>query len=305
MPLRLPPLGPLRLFEAAGRHLSFKLAAQELGVTPSAVSHGIDTLEEFLGTRLFDRGPRGLSLTAAGRDYLPYVSDALAGIAIATQRLPDHRSARDVSISCTQAFASRLLIPALRLFQQQHPQVSVSLDTSRRQVGFTADGFDLAIRMGRGPWPGLYSEKLVTEYLVPVCAPALEKTLPSGAERFARASLLHVTSVTEDWSFWLQEAGVDGVDLAGGLRFDGIQLVFDAAREGLGIAIGRKPLIDPELSRGDLVPASDIVVESGVGYWLVSPDAIDERSPAALLRRWLAAHFSDNAHRERKKLTRG
>jgi LysR family glycine cleavage system transcriptional activator len=306
MALRLPPLAPLRLFEAAGRHCSFKLAAQELGVTPSAVSHGIDSLEDWLGVKLSERGPRGLSLTAAGKDYLPYVSEALSSIAIATQRLPDRRSAWDISISCTPTFASRLLIPALRHFQEQHPKFTVSLDSSHRHVGFPVDGFDLAIRMGRRPWPGLHSEKLLTEHLVPVCTPACLADLPApGSSRFFGATLLHVTSVTEDWATWLEGAGIEGIDLAKGLRFDGIQLAFDAAKEGLGIAIGRRPLIDPELARGELVPAAELTVESAVGYWLVSSQAVEDRAPAGILRRWLVEHMTPPAQQAGQKLTRG
>lgn len=306
MALRLPPLAPLRLFEAAGRHCSFKLAAQELGVTPSAVSHGIDSLEDWLGVKLFDRGVRGLSLTAAGQDYLPYVSEALSSIAIATQKLPNRRNEWDISISCTPTFASRLLIPALRRFQEKHPKFAVSLDTSHRHVGFPVDGIDLAIRMGREPWPGLHSARLVSEYLVPVCTPAYLKALPSGASRFSRATLLHVTSVTEDWAAWLETAGIEDIDLAKGLRFDGIEQAFDAAKAGLGMAIGRRPLLDPELASGGLVQAADLVVESAVGYWLVSSDAVDDRTPAGILRRWLAEDMADPAHiPAREKLTRG
>lgn len=286
MPLRLPPLPALRLFEAAGRHCSFKLAAQELALTPSAVSHGIDSLEDWLGVKLFERGPRGLSLTAAGQDYLPYVSEALASIAIATQRLPDRRSAWDIAISCTPTFASRLLIPALRRFQEQHPKFSVSLDTSHRRVGFPVDGIDLAIRMGREPWPGLFSARLMSEHLVPVCTPAYLATLPA-KERLAHATLLHVTVVTEDWATWLQAAGIEGVDTGKGLRFDGIEYAFEAAKHSLGIAIGRRPLVDPELTSGVLVPAGEPAIESAAGYWLVSPQTLDPASPAGLLRQWL------------------
>ncbi|MGF6505974.1 DNA-binding transcriptional LysR family regulator [Paraburkholderia sp. 32] len=151
MPLRLPPLPALRCFEAAGRHQSFKLAAAELNVTPSAISHGIVGLEGALGVELFVREPRGISLTAIGADYLSYVSEAFSLIAIGTQRLPNHRADRPVALSCAPTFASRWLLPPLAGFRARWPHVVVSVDTSRRQVGFPVDGFDFAIRMSRAP----------------------------------------------------------------------------------------------------------------------------------------------------------
>src|SRR5271154_1374965 len=136
MPLRLPPLSSLRFFEAAGRHGSFKLAAAELNVTPSAVSHGIVALEQALGVELFLRGPRKLSLTPEGADYLPYVSEALSLIAIGTQRLPTNQPNRTIAVSCAPTLASRWLLPRLHDFSSRWPNISVTVDTSRRQVGF-------------------------------------------------------------------------------------------------------------------------------------------------------------------------
>src|SRR5580658_1765237 len=130
MPLRLPPLSSLRFFEAAGRHRSFKLAAAELNLTPSAVSHGILGLEQALGGELFIREPRKLSLTPAGADYLPYVSEALSLIAIGTQRLPNNRTSRTIAVSCAPTLASRWLLPRLHRFSSRWPDTSVAVDTS-------------------------------------------------------------------------------------------------------------------------------------------------------------------------------
>src|SRR5581483_4300883 len=132
MALRLPPLSALRLFEAAGRHASFKLAAAELHITPSAVSHGIVALERWLGIELFERGPRGLALTEAGRDYLPYVSEALTMIATGTQRLPSKRADRKIVVSSAPTFAARVLLPNLPRFRARHPEISVAIDSSHR-----------------------------------------------------------------------------------------------------------------------------------------------------------------------------
>jgi DNA-binding transcriptional LysR family regulator len=306
MALRLPPLPSLRLFEAAGRHVSFKLAAEELGVTPSAVSHGIVALERWLGIALFERGARGLSLTAAGTEYLPYVSEALSMIATGTQRLPSRRADRRIRLSCAPTFASRWLLPGLQRFRERHPGIAIEIDTSHRQVGFPVDGVDLAIRMGRGPWPGLASTRLVGERLVPVCAPAYRDSLPPsrlGAQRGAgegggveltRATLIHVTSVSEDWAAWAEAAGMGSesdagarLDLAGGLRFDTVHLAFEAAMAGLGVAIGRRPLVDHDLNKGTMVEAAGPVVESATAYWLVGAETAKGRPDIAAFTRWL------------------
>jgi LysR family transcriptional regulator, glycine cleavage system transcriptional activator len=291
---RLPPLRLLRLFEAAGRHKSFKLAAQELGVTPSAVSHGIHSLEKWLGVALFSRGPRGLSLSAAGREYLPYISDALSAIAVGTQRIPDRRDERQVRVSCAPTFAFRLLMPALQRFRQRHPTFTVSLDTSRERVIFPDPGVDLAIRMDQGPNPKLSATRILAEHLVPVCSPSYLRSLirREGRPAFSRATLLHVTTVTEDWSTWLQAAGQGAAGLGPGMRFDKIYLALGAAVAGLGVAIGRRPLVHAELSSGALVQADDRVIGCATSYWLVGSGAARERPAVTAFRRWLIDEMS-------------
>jgi DNA-binding transcriptional LysR family regulator len=288
MPLRLPPLSSLRLFEAAGRLRSFKLAAAELNVTPSAVSHGIVGLEETLGVELFVRGPRGLSLSAAGVDYLSYVSEAFALLAVGTQRLPALRKS-GISVSCAPTFAARWLLPRLAEFRKRRPQVDVTVDTSRRQVGFPADGFDFAIRMSRVPSTDAAWTRLFGEALLPVCTPTYRETLldAGGKVDLRRATLIHVMPASEDWPAWLDGASVKDVDVAAGLRFDTIELAFAAAASGLGVAIGRRPLIDPELASGVLVAASANSFVAATAYWLVSSAAVENRPDLAAFRDWL------------------
>lgn len=284
MALRLPPLSALRLFEAAGRHVSFKLAAEELRLTPSAVSHGIVALERWLGIALFDRGPRGLALTDAGRDYLPYVAEALTMIATGTQRLPSKRADRKIMVSSAPTFAARVLLPNLARFRARHPDISVAIDTRHRQVGFPIDGVDLAIRMGRGAWPGLASTRLLGERLVPVGAPDYVRKLDGD---LTRAALIHLSPATEDWAAWAEAIGCDGLDLARGLSVDTIQMAVDAAIAGLGLMIGRRPLIDRELADGRLVPASLATLDGATAYWLVGAEAIEARPDIAAFKRWV------------------
>ncbi|MGK9233158.1 LysR family transcriptional regulator [Inquilinus limosus] len=289
MPLRLPPLSSLRFFEAAGRHLSFKLAAAELNVTPSAVSHGIVGLERALGVELFVREPRKLSLTPEGADYLPYVSEALSLIAIGTQRLPGSGERRTITVSCAPTFAARWLLPRLHRFGERWPNSGVTVDTSRRQVGFPVDGFDFAIRMSRATAAGAAWTRLFGESLVPVCSPGYCETLAGdgGAVDLRRAALIHVTPASEDWQAWLERVGIEGVDLAGGLRVDTIQMAFEAAAMGLGVALGRRPLVDRDLASGALVELGLPAIEAETAYWLVGSEGADRRPDLLGFRRWL------------------
>jgi len=291
MPLRLPPLPALRFFEAAGRLQSFKLAAAELNVTPSAVSHAIVGLEQALGIDLFVRGARGLFLTPAGADYLTYVGEALSLIAIGTQRLPIRRTATAIAISCAPTFASRWLLPRLQGFSALWPDTSVMIDTSRRQVAFPVDGFDFAIRMSRTPVGGLVWTKLLGEHLVPVCSPAYREALLDGKGNvdLRRATLIHVTPTSEGWQTWFDARGIDDIDVTGGLRFDTFDLAFGAAVVGLGVALGRRPLVDRELTCGDLVELSCDMVDAEIAYWLVNSEAADRRPDLRGFKRWLIA----------------
>lgn len=294
MPYRLPPLNSLRLFEAAGRHLSFKLAAEELNVTPSAVSHGIRSLEAWLGAALFARDHRGLALTEAGGAYLPRVREALERLATATEAVPGRRPTGRLSVSVAPSFGVRWLIPNLPRFSERHPDIEVSLDTTRRRIDFPRDGVDLAIRMGRGDWPDLYAHCLVVEELVPVCAPVLAETIGTAADLAGR-TLLHVTSVTEDWAAWARLGGVDGLDLDRGQRFDTIDMALEAAAEGLGVAIGRLPLIAMDLAAGRLVSVLGPPRRAETAYWLVAGRESLARPEVVSFRDWICAELKEGA----------
>ncbi|CAB3637930.1 Glycine cleavage system transcriptional activator [Paraburkholderia sediminicola] len=297
MPLRLPPLPALRFFEAAGRHQSFKLAAAELNVTPSAISHGIVGLEQSLGVELFVREPRGISLTTAGADYLSYVSEAFSLIAIGTQRLPNHRANRPIALSCAPTLASRWLLPRLAAFRARWPDANVTVDTSHRQVGFPVDGFDFAIRLSRAPVAGTAWTRLFGERLVPVCSPAYVDNLRDahGNIDLRHATFIHVNSASEDWQAWFDGVAIDGtatdgIDLNDGLRVDTIQLAFEAASMGLGVALGRRPLVDCDLASGALVEASPHTIASSTAYWLVSAqntESAANRPELSDFKRWL------------------
>lgn len=286
MAYRLPPLNALRHFEAAGRLSSFKAAAQELNLTPSAVSHGVQTLEQWLGVDLFLRGNRTLALTEAGRVYLPQVRAILESIVKASDSVPGRKPTGKLAVSVPPTFGIRWLLPRLARFKEAHPEIEVSVDTNHRLVEIPRDGVDVAIRMGRGDWPGLKATCLVHEKLVPVCAPRLAAAIVSPAD-LATSTLLHVVDASEDWHAWSALAGVELPGPAHGLRFDTIQMALEAAAAGLGIAIGRLPLVEPELADGKLVTVLGPPQDCATGYWLVTGADSPPRPEVARFYAWI------------------
>ncbi|RJF82431.1 transcriptional regulator GcvA [Azospirillum cavernae] len=293
MAYKLPPLSTLRVFEAAARLLSFKEAADELLLTPSAVSRSVQALEDWLGTPLFVRGLRAVALTEAGVAYAPQVRAALDGLARATAAVPGRRAHGALSISAAPTFGLRWLMPRLRRFKARHPGIAITLDTSRRPVDFPRDGVDLAIRMGTGPWPGLEALHLATESLIPVCAPALAASI-ARPEDLAGQPLLHVTQVSQEWAHWAAARGVAGLDVSSGLRFDTIQYAANAAIEGLGVAMGRHPVVDSDLESGALVAVLGPAVPSSTAYWLVCAPESLERADVRAFRDWIRRELADD-----------
>jgi LysR family glycine cleavage system transcriptional activator len=287
MPIPLPPLPSLRLFEAAARHESFRKAAEELGLTASAVSHGVDSLEKWLGVELFRRRPRGVTLTPAGRHLLPYVSEGLSMIALGAQRLPGRRAERRVVLSVAPSFAQLFLVPRLPRFRALHPGIRISIDTSHRQALFPMEGVDLSIRMGKGAWPGVKSDLLFRERLVPIVSPAyLASASRNGTIDWPKATYLRVSSVEYDWNAWIEGAQAK-VEVVDDLHFDTTMLASEAASAGLGIAIGRMPLVVPDLNAGRLVKADARIVDIETGYWLVGPSGQETRPAIQSFRKWL------------------
>src|SRR5262245_59291895 len=252
MPIQFPPLPPLRLFEAAARHESFRKAAEELGLTASAVSHGVDSLEQWLGVELFRRRPRGVTLTPAGRAFLPYVSEGLSMIAVGAQRLPGRKSERRIALSVAPTLAQRFLVPRLSRFRSLHPGVRLTIDTSHRQMLFPLDGVDLAIRLGKGAWPGVKSDLLFRERLVPVASPAyIASVSRNGSIDWSKVTLLRISAIENDWNAWIEGAKAK-IEIADDMHFDSIQLAMDAAAAGMGAVIAHLPLVAADLREGRL-----------------------------------------------------
>jgi LysR family transcriptional regulator, glycine cleavage system transcriptional activator len=290
--LKLPPLSGLRLFEAAARCGSFKQAAHELNLTPGALSHGIDSLENWLDVELFERKAHGIILTAAGHQFLPYVSEALAMIATGLLRLPSRRFEERLSISSFSLFASKVLLPRLHKFQALYPNMTITVDVSREIVHLPSDEFDVAIRSGRDSWPKLSCDLLGRLAFIPVGAPGyLRDVSRDGALDWSRATLIQIPTSAEDWETWCNHSRID-VSAARKIIVSSVQLALEAAADGLGIAIGRLPLINDDLAAGRLAVAVDHIVPVLTGYWFVAPPGVETRREIVAFRNWLIKETS-------------
>ncbi|MBM3643169.1 MAG: transcriptional regulator GcvA [Alphaproteobacteria bacterium] len=285
----LPPLNGLRAFEAAARHMSFTEAAHELSVTQAAISHQVRGLEQRLGLRLFVRRNRSLLLSEAGQAYLPPVRAAFDQLHEATEKLLNKDKGGALTVTTTASFATKWLVPRLGGFQRAHPEIDVRIATGTGLVDFAREDVDIGIRYGRGQWPALVAERLVAEDVMPVCAPSLLKG-PNALRKPAdlkRATLLHIGTFPDDWQVWLTAAGVKGVDATRGVTFDLALAAYQAAMDGLGVALGRQPLVAPDLKAGRLVMPFDFKMSTELAYYLVYPtDAIRRRKIKAF-RDWL------------------
>ncbi len=277
-PRKLPPLNALRAFEAAARHLSFTKAAEELHVTPGAVSQQVKALEEYLGLTLFRRLNRALTLTEEAEHCLPTLREGFDKLTEATQLLTATETQNRLSVSAAPSFASKWLVPRLGKFQQDHPDIDVWVSADMELADFAKDGVDVAIRYGAGTYPGLHIERLLTESVFPVCSPDLltgQNPLKS-LEDLAHHTLLHDSSPDHDescpdWPMWLKASGAKHVDGNRGLRFNQSSLVLEAAISGRGVALAKSTLATTDLAAGRLAKPFDIAVPIEFAYYVVCP----------------------------------
>lgn len=287
---RLPPLNALRTFEAAARHVSFIHAAEELAVTPGAISRQVKALEQWLGAPLFRRAHRQVSLTPLGRSYLEAVSEPLEALALATDRASRREATRPLAIYCYPTFALRWLVPRWGRFYDAHPEIDVQLTTSLQPVDFSRDDYDAAIRVGDRleAQPGLTAVHLVDVELIPVCSPAVAQGLNEPAD-LADATLLHDAPRPHDWRRWLSVAGVDAVDPDAGPRFDSLNLSIQAAIGGVGVGIAIRALVEEELAAGRLVQPFGPSRLSSRPFYLTYPSHRARDKRLAVFADWLKA----------------
>lgn len=289
---RLPPLNAVHTFEAAARHLSFHRAAEELHVTPSAVSHQVRALEEFLGVRLFNRLARQVVLTTEGQIYLPPVRAALDQIHSATERVAAAKDHGPLTMSVSPTFATGWLVPRLSRFQVAHPSIEVRLNLVRsatEPADFSRSDVDLVIRYGNQDNPGLRSIRLIVEELLPVCSPALldGPTPLRRPQDLRHVTLLHALPRVDQWRQWLTAAGVGGVNAERGPKFHNTPLTLEGAIAGMGVALADRRLVARELKSGRLVAPFDITLPSESAYYLIYPKEREDNPNIAAFRDWL------------------
>ncbi|WP_170468744.1 LysR substrate-binding domain-containing protein [Ruegeria arenilitoris] len=276
----LPPLNALRAFEASARHLNFRLAAEELSVTQGAVAQQVRGLEARLGVPLFDRLPRGLALTEAGRRFHSPLRKAFRLIEGAVEDLSGESQ---ITISVTPSFASKWLVPRLPDFTQSHPEIAVQVDARERLADFQSDGVDIAVRQGRGPFgSGVTAVPLFSTGFVPVCSPETAARITRPAD-LAQHILLNDTHGL--WPLFLQRARVSGKPKM--MSFSQSSLAIDAAVSGQGVALANEPLVSALLDAGQLVrPIPDELVED-LGFYIVTPKQPRQPVLVALMKDWL------------------
>ena len=276
----LPPLNALRAFEASGRHLNFRLAAEELGVTQGAVAQQVRGLEARLDEVLFDRLPRGLRLTESGRRFYAPLRRAFRLIEEAVEDLsPDRR----VTLSVTPSFASKWLVPRLSGFTDLYPDISVQVDARERLADFSSDGVDLAVRQGRAPFAAeLEAVPLFSTEFVVVGSPDLASQI-SGPDDLMQHVLLSDSHGL--WPLFLERAGVEGRPRM--MSFSQTSLAIDAAVSGQGFALANAPLVSAELASGRLVqPLSEVLVDD-LSFFIVTPQKPRQPELVKQMRDWL------------------
>jgi LysR family glycine cleavage system transcriptional activator len=307
MSYRLPPLNALRAFEAAARHLSFKQAADELAVTPTAVSHQVRGLEDYLGFPLFRRLTRALELTAEGSAMLPKLQEGLECFAAAIEATRPRERGGRLLLASPPAFAARWLIRRLPEFNARHPEIQLYVSASGQTIDardgkvsglegldLREDGTGVAIRFGHGRYPGCRVDRLFSPAYTPVCSPRLisgKRALKRPAD-LAHHRLLHDDTIPElmdqpTWAEWFRLAQVGGIDADAGTHFSDLGLVLSAAIDGVGVALASKPLVEAEIAAGRLVAPFDIIVRRPMAYFFVAPEAVAERPIVQAFRDWL------------------
>lgn len=285
---KFPPLNALRAFESAARHLSVKLAAEELCVTPGAVSQMLRNLEDHLGVKLFERVNRGILLTQAGRDYLPPIRNAFRQIAEASKRVAVTADTGILTLSVTPFFASAWLVPRLKSFQKAHPEIDLQILTSGALVDFSRDGVDLAIRHGAGRYPGLRSYRVVSVEMVPVAAPLLVERLgmPELFNELTRWPQVHDAD-RKGWSLWFQAQGIDEVGVPRGPSFDDSGLLLSAVVAGQGVGLLPAAMVALDVAEGRLVMLAKPTHMETFAYYLVYPEAKHDNPKISALRDWV------------------
>jgi LysR family glycine cleavage system transcriptional activator len=281
------PLNALRVFEAVATHLSFTAAARELGVTTAAVSAQVKSLEADIGVALFRRHTRAVALTQEGAELLPGVRRGLDELRRAVDRIRRERVGGMLNLSVPNEFLQRWLLPRLGEFTRRHPEIEVRFGPARTALDFTRDDFHAAIRYGTGQWPGLKAERLLDEWVFPVCSPALLAKLGpiETLADFARYPLLH--SRSEPWVDWLRRVGGDTTRAETVPLLEDASATLAAVEQGKGVALARWSLVAADLAAGRLVRPMLPSVQQQSAWFLIAPPEHFSLPKVVRFRGWL------------------
>lgn len=292
----IPGTGSLKVFEAAGRHLNFTRAAEELHVTPAAISHQIKEFEDQLDIRLLERTSRSMRLTPAGELLHAAVTEALAGLSRAVGQMQRRREGASLRVTASTSIAARWLVPRLDDFMAAMPGVDVRLDVSDRVRDFDRDGVDVAIRFGNGNYPGHRADRLFDNTIFPVCSPALLKTKKPllHPRDLLQHRLIHVEwnapgVIWPNWRMWMLAAGVSDYQETPGLRLDNSGLALQAAIDGQGVALGDSSLVSDDLAAGRLVQPFAVTIKGPpqFAYYVISPTGTQDEALVRAFRDWI------------------
>lgn len=295
---RLPPLTALRAFSAAARHMSFAKAADELNVTPAALSFQIKSLEQHLGQPVFRRLNRAVELTEAGRTLAPGCEDGFRALSAAWRATHRLRSSNTLTVTAGPAFTAKWLAPRLYEFARAHPDTDLKFSAALRIMDFDRDEIDVAIRFGHGPDPGLYSLRLATEWVTPAMTPELAEKYPT-PDSLKQAAFIFDDSLDFldppcDWPAWLRAAGVDFTPDHGS-RFSQADHAVDAALAGMGVVLGRRSLIIKELFEKRLVAPYRLALQTKAHFRFLCPLGWEKRPQIAAFRNWVLSEIEKTA----------
>jgi len=306
---RAVPLNALRAFEAAARHLSFKKAANELHVTPGAVSHQVKLLEDFLGVALFRRLTRALELTADAQAILANVREGLDSLQAAVETVRQRERTCALTVMAPPNFAARWLVPRLGRFTQSNPNLELHVASRPAMIDGRENGVVVPVsdarddaplvmvRFGSGHYPGLHVDEVFSAVYVPVCSPKLTKG-PRGIHKpqdLRNYTLLHDDTVIEEgarpsWADFLGSMGMNGdIDATRGPHFSDASLALEAAIEGMGVTLAMKPLVSAEIEAGRLAIPFNVTAPTSYAFYLVTPESALENRGVAAFREWLLA----------------
>ncbi len=292
MSRRLPSLNALKAFEAAARHVSFTEASTELFVTHAAISRHIRELEEYLGTQLFNRTGRGVTLTEAGIRFGKQLTPLFDSLAEASREAAAVGAARPLNVSIEPAIASRWLVARLGKFQELHPDIELNIDPTSRLVDFHADNVELGIRYGDGTWVDVEMTKLSEVTIFPVCAPSLVSDAPDLKPADLKDyNLLHEQR-KQWWAEWLAANGVEGAEDWKGTVFQN-HLAIEAAESAQGFALGDQILCTDSILEGWLKRPFNSDMKDHGSYWIVRAKSSKESATARSFREWLMSEMVD------------